>query len=133
MHTVKHGGRTLTQLDYSRLCKLNQGLLPDALDDTLPVADLVDSREVPSDVITMYSRVDMCSLATGQRSQITLVYPTDAEPAAGFVSVLSPVGASLLGLRVGDTARWVTPNGDECAAQVLAILFQPEASGDYTT
>ena len=50
---------------------------------------------------------------------------------SGFVSVLSPVGASLLGLRVGNVARWSTPAGDERAGEILAILFQPEASGDY--
>lgn len=133
MPTVKSGGRTLTQLDFTRLCKLNGGLLPDVLDDHLPVADLVNSREVPGDVITMYSQVEICMQETGLRLRLTPVYPTDAEPVSGFVSVLSPVGASLLGLRVGDTATWVTPNGDACAAEVVSILFQPEASGDFTT
>jgi regulator of nucleoside diphosphate kinase len=46
---------------------------------------------------------------------------------------LTPVGASLLGLQVGAVARWQSPIGEPCAAEVLAILFQPEASGDYTT
>ena len=44
---------------------------------------------------------------------------------------MSPVGASLLGQTVGSVARWSTPAGDERAAEVVAILFQPEASGDY--
>jgi regulator of nucleoside diphosphate kinase len=47
------------------------------------------------------------------------------------VSVLSPVGSALLGMRVGSIARWSTPAGDEKAAEILAILFQPESSGDY--
>jgi regulator of nucleoside diphosphate kinase len=64
-------------------------------------------------------------------SKLTLCYPTDADPAAGFVSVLSPVGVSLLGQTVGNVARWCTPAGQERAAEVLAVLFQPEASGDY--
>ena len=38
-----------------------------------------------------------------------------------------------LGLRVGDTASWCTPNGDVCEADIVSILFQPEASGDFTT
>jgi regulator of nucleoside diphosphate kinase len=133
MPAVKGGGRTLTQLDFTRLCKLNGGLLPDALDDHLPVADLVNAREVPGDVITMYSQVEICMRGTGLRRQLTPVYPADAEPVSGFVSVLSPVGAGLLGLRVGDTASWCTPNGDVCEADIVSILFQPEASGDFTT
>jgi pimeloyl-ACP methyl ester carboxylesterase len=59
--------------------------------------------------------------------------PADAEPDAGFVSVLSPVGAALLGRRVGSRASWVTPDGRRHEAEIVAVLFQPEASGDYTT
>lgn len=64
---------------------------------------------------------------------VTLCYPQDAEPAAGFISVLSPVGISLLGLWAGDVARWQTPHGEECAAVIESIQFQPEATGDYHT
>lgn len=47
-----------------------------------------------------------------------------------FVSVLSPVGSTLRGLRVGSAARWCTPSGDEKAAENLGVLSQPESSGD---
>jgi regulator of nucleoside diphosphate kinase len=63
---------------------------------------------------------------------VTVCYPFDAEPERGFVSVLSPIGAALVGMRVGEVCRWCV-NGQERSAQVAAILFQPEASGDYTT
>jgi len=87
---------------------------------------------VPPDVVTMYSQVLLLDRASGERNKVTLCYPADAEPAEGFVSVLSPLGWSLLGLRAGQVARWSTPSGGERAAEVLAILFQPEASGDYS-
>lgn len=74
----------------------------------------------------------MFSALNGERT-LTICYPGDAEPTLGFISVLSPVGASLLGLSVGATAHWHTPTGDVCTAEVAALLFQPEASGDYTT
>ena len=48
------------------------------------------------------------------------------------VSVLSPVGLALIGTRVGATARWRTPGGEEVAARVMNIVYQPEANGDYT-
>lgn len=133
MSAVNGVGRTLTQLDFVRLCKLNAGSLPDILEAGPVVADLVDAREVPPDVVTMYSQIEIRQHPSGVVSRLTLVYPTDAEPVAGFVSILSPVGASLLGLRVGDTATWDTPNGDECSAEILAVLFQPEATGDFAT
>lgn len=131
--------RTLTELDHVRLLNL---VLRDKRGDRSPAARLaiepvldacavVAAREVPPDVVTMYSQLLLQDLVTGERHKLALCYPADAEPAAGFVSVLSPVGSSLLGLRVGGVARWLTPAGQEKRAEILAILFQPEASGDY--
>ncbi|MCW5653889.1 GreA/GreB family elongation factor [Hydrogenophaga sp.] len=123
--------RLLTELDFSRLAHLGGGQLAPALAEALGPVDLVPAREVPADVLTMYSQVIIEDLGTGQRRKLTLCYPADAEPHQGFISVLSPVGASLLGLRVGQVARWRTPHGDECEARIVDLLFQPEASGDY--
>jgi regulator of nucleoside diphosphate kinase len=131
--------RTLTELDHVRLLNL---VLRDkrgdrspatrlAIEPVLDACAVVAAREVPPDVVTMYSQLLLQDLDTGERHKLALCYPADAEPAAGFVSVLSPVGSSLLGLRVGSVARWLTPAGQEKRAQILAILFQPEASGDY--
>lgn len=133
--------RTLTELDHVRLLNLVHRERRDevstaprlAIEHVLDGCTIVPSRKVPPDVVTMYSQVALQDLETGQRSKLTLCYPQDAEPAAGFVSVLSPVGASLLGQTVGSVARWFTPAGDERAAEILAVLFQPEASGDYAT
>lgn len=133
MSAIRSVGRTLTQLDYVRLCKLNDGSLPDILEEGPLLADLVDAREVSPDVVTMYSQVEIRNADSGLISKLTLVYPDDAEPVSGFVSVLSPVGASLLGLRVGDVASWSTPGGQTGSAEIAAVLFQPEASGDYVT
>lgn len=54
---------------------------------------------MPADVITMYSQVDIVDAHTGRRQTLTVCYPEDAEPSAGFISALSPVGCSLLGQR----------------------------------
>ncbi|MBS4038130.1 MAG: GreA/GreB family elongation factor [Hydrogenophaga sp.] len=128
-----HGGRTLTRLDAVRLHKLVDRMPSDALDELLAWADTVDSPQVPSDVLTMYSQFEVLEAGADRPRRLTLCYPDDAEPAAGFISVLSPVGSALLGLRVGDTARWTGPGGQRGSARVLTLLFQPEASGDYTT
>ncbi|MEO7547639.1 MAG: GreA/GreB family elongation factor, partial [Ramlibacter sp.] len=103
------------------------------LSDLLACADVISSRAVHGDVVTMHSRVDLVDVRTRSRQTLTVCYPGEAEAAAGRISVLSPVGSSLLGLKVGDTARWKTPMGQECAGLVAAILFQPEAMGDYLT
>lgn len=129
MQAHNTGERQLTELDYARLSKLNRGQLA----DEFAAADLVPSREIAADVVTMYTQVEIVFTDSGLKQTVTPCYPADAEPAMGFVSVLSPIGSALLGLRVGDTARWQLPHGEERSAQVARILFQPEASGDYTT
>jgi regulator of nucleoside diphosphate kinase len=133
--------RTLTELDHVRLSNLlRRGAHSDGpvahawpVEDVLDACAIVPSRNVSPDVVTMYSQVLLEDLQTGQRHTLTVCYPADAEPAAGFVSVLSPMGGGLLGLSVGSVARWETPAGDHKAAEIVAILFQPESSGDYTT
>lgn len=126
--------RTLTELDHVRLARLlqRQAAQPAPIGELLDFAHVVPSRAVDPDVVTMYSQVQLHDRASDMRRTITLCYPADAEPAAGFVSVLSPVGRALLGLRVGEVARWSTPDGGTQSAEVVALLFQPEASGDYT-
>ena len=133
MHKNLAGERLLTEIDFVRLNNLRGVQLPPELVETLESLDLVPSSEIPPDTVTMYSQVIVEDLASRQQQKLTLCYPGDAEPHLGFISVLSPVGASLLGQRVGAIARWRTPNGDECAAEIATLLFQPEASGDYTT
>jgi regulator of nucleoside diphosphate kinase len=132
MHATILDERTLTERDFARLTKLLGGHLPQELADLLSAAEIVQSRQVGANVVTMYSQVELVDVHTRRRQKLTVCYPGDAEPAAGFISVLSPVGMSLIGLRAGAVAKWRTPSGEECAAEVSAVLFQPEASGDYS-
>lgn len=48
----------------------------------------------------------------------------------GKISVLAPIGTAMLGYRAGDTFSWQVPAGIR-RIKILAILYQPEASGDY--
>ncbi len=141
-NAVSVSRRTLTDLDHVRISNLLQRQRRDTgasaaedlpLDELLDNADVVPARQVSPDVVTMYSQVLVQDVESGQRSEITVCYPPDAEPGSGFVSVLSPVGSGLLGLRVGNTARWSSPTGAQKTAEILAILFQPESSNDFTT
>ncbi len=132
MNAVLNAERILTELDFARLQLIN-GQMPQDLKDYCDSADLVPSKEVPVDVVTMYSQMEIIDEHSQQLQKLTLCYPRDAEPSLGFISVLSPVGSSLLGLKVGSVAHWRTPHGEPCSAKIAAILFQPEASGDYTT
>jgi regulator of nucleoside diphosphate kinase len=136
MRTQLPPERTLTQLDYLRLTRLasqSRPTIDEAIEALLENCETVPSRSVRATTVTMYTQLLVKDLASGELDKVTLCYPDDAEPKEGFISVLAPLGASLLGLSVGDVARWRTPLGQERMARVVEILFQPEASGDYTT
>ncbi len=137
--------RILTETDHVRIFNLLQresrrGVGHNAIADLIDSAELVSPQHVPADVITMGSRV-LVAAADGLPSgppaeavahrELTLCYPEDADPAAGKLSVLTPAGACLLGRKVGDVARWSTPEGGHGLATIVAVLFQPEANGDY--
>lgn len=133
MHTNNSGQRSLTELDFTRVSKLNRGQIPDDLFEELNSADLVLPQEISPDIVTMNSQVEIVFEGSAVHQTFTICYPKDVDAGLGFISVLSPVGSALLGRRVGDTAIWQLPRGDERSAMVAAILFQPEASGDYIT
>jgi regulator of nucleoside diphosphate kinase len=129
--------RTLTELDFIRLSHLMRSDAhserdTSSIESVVEWALVVPSRDIPPDIVTMNSQV-LLAFPGGQQRTLTVCYPEDAQPSEGFVSVLSPAGSSLLGLRVGDLARWRTPTGQEGTAGLVAMLYQPEASGDYTT
>jgi regulator of nucleoside diphosphate kinase len=82
---------------------------------------------VPPEFVTMNSRA---RLRDGLRTwTITLVFPEDADAENGKISVLAPLGAALLGRRVGERVEFRVPGGER-ACDVLGVLYQPEAAGD---
>jgi regulator of nucleoside diphosphate kinase len=92
-------------------------------------ADVVDSRDVPPNVVTMNSRVVFEDATTGKTTEVTIVFPHDADVQGGKVSVLAPVGTALLGLAEGDAIVWPFPDGSSRSLRVVAVTFQPEAEG----
>jgi regulator of nucleoside diphosphate kinase len=121
----------LTERDHARLSRLPHEL-PDSLRQLLEAAELRRSEVIPADIVTMWSRVLVhLDKDPAQEQMLTLCYPLDAEPGRGFISVLSPVGSALLGRRVGDLIEWRAPLGELRQLRIAALLFQPEASGDY--
>ncbi|MDX9736182.1 MAG: nucleoside diphosphate kinase regulator [Thermoanaerobaculia bacterium] len=94
-------------------------------------AVVVPASEIPPDVITMNSRARLLDLDQLTTLDYTVVFPEDADFAAGRISVVAPIGAAMLGYRVGDEIEWVVPSGPR-RLRVEAILYQPEAAGDFS-
>jgi regulator of nucleoside diphosphate kinase len=94
--------------DYVRLRQL---LGSEDFHDELERAIVLDEETLPMNVVKMNSRCTYIDELTGERREVRLVYPQEAEPQAGAVSVLAPVGIALLGLTVGSTINWRFPDG----------------------
>ena len=60
-----------------------------------------------------------------------IVYPAEANPSEGRISVLSPVGAALLGEPEGREVELPLPHGQSRRIRIESVLYQPEARGDY--
>ncbi len=101
------------------------------LEEELGRAVVVAPDQIPPNVVTMNSKVRFRDEATGDESEVTLVYPTEANAADSKVSVLAPVGAALLGLSVGQTIEWTMPTGKVRKLKIVAVLYQPEAAGRF--
>lgn len=127
----------LTQNDLDRLFDLVEaysagsgGRRYEQLENELARAVVVPREEIPADVVTMNSRVIFENETTGERREVQLVYPREADIDAGKISVLVPVGTALLGMRVGQSIDWALPSGEKHRYRVVAIPYQPEAAGD---
>lgn len=106
-----------------------QGPVAEALEAELVRADVRAPEALPADVVTMNSQV-VCVDAEGNEQTVRLVFPSEADAAAGKVSVLAPVGAALLGLAAGQSIEWPLPGGRTTRMRVDRVLYQPEAAGD---
>ena len=67
------------------------------------------------------SRVRYCDDETGDVREVVLVYPHEADIALKRISVLTPVGAALIGLSVGQTIEFQTPSHQTRAIKVLTV------------
>ena len=86
-------------------------------------AVVVSSEAVPADVATRNSRVRYTDGA--QQRVARLAYPASSG-GPGLLSVLTPVGAALLGLTVGEGADYALGDGTVRRLHLEAVLDQPE-------
>ncbi len=100
------------------------------LEIRLASAKVVSPHEVPGDLITMHSVVQLQNADTGMEETCRLVFPRDAASKKENISILSPLGTRLLGSRINDI---VETNANPLPRRYLvkALLYQPEAAGDF--
>ncbi|WP_374524845.1 nucleoside diphosphate kinase regulator [Sphingopyxis sp.] len=98
------------------------------LTDEISRATIHTAAAMPRDIVTMSSRVDFIDEANGAARSIQLVYPHDADIAAGRISILTPIGAGLIGLRRGQSISWPDRDGRERALSVVDVSQPAKAA-----
>jgi regulator of nucleoside diphosphate kinase len=112
----------VTEPDYERLANLAERgdtrgsrLLAEELERAVIVGD----EEVRRPFVRLNSQVEFLDLMTGRTRRVEVVPPDEADIDRNRLSVLTPVGAALIGLPAGETIGLRTEDG---RAHVLVVL-----------
>lgn len=106
----------LTRSDHDALARLAESILeknPAVADQLLAELDrarLVADSQLRPDVVRMGSTLRFTADA-GEDRTVTLVFPGEADIAEGKVSILTPIGAALIGLSAGQSIDWTARDG----------------------
>lgn len=116
---------TIGDADYRKLVSLAMAGPADAdegdeLYGELERARVIPQRKLGGDVVRMGSSLTYRADSGAERS-VTLVYPADADISAGKISVLTPIGTALIGLRVGQSITWTARDGHHHVLTLLSV------------
>lgn len=74
-------------------------------------AKVIEEKDLNTDIVNIGSKVVVKDLSNGEEDEYTIVGSAEADPLEGKISNESPVGAKLLGLKVGEVAEVEVPDG----------------------
>ena len=72
---------------------------------------VIDPDALPKDRVSLLSRVEFTNLSTNTRMAFQIVSPHEMDLEAGKISLKSPIGAALMGKKVGEIAEAQVPSG----------------------
>ena len=72
---------------------------------------VIDPNVLPKDRVSLLSRVEFTNLNTNTRMQFEIVSPHEMNLEAGKISLKSPIGAALMGKKVGEIVEVQVPSG----------------------
>ncbi len=107
---------TMTRTDHEKLYRLAETHAvrdPATANELLAELDrarVVEDTRMAADVVRMGSTLRFTTEG-GESRTVTLVFPGDADIAKGRVSILTPIGAALVGLSVSQSINWIARDG----------------------
>jgi regulator of nucleoside diphosphate kinase len=117
----------LSAKDHDRLATLAHAArsrLPDLaseLAEEVGRARVLGRDEIADNFVGMNDDLAFRDDTTGRVRQVTLVYPDEADISRGKISVMTPVGTALIGLRTGHSITWETPLGETRQLTVVSV------------
>lgn len=93
------------------------------LKNKLALAQIIDPAKIVQDKIAFGAKVKILDTITGEEKKFTLVGPDEADIKNGKISILSPVGKSLIGRTAGDIVTVKVP-AKTIEFEILEIRFE---------
>ncbi len=121
----------MSQEDFNKISALLSGArleIVELLEEELNRAQVVPKEQLPNDIVAMGSEVTFIDLDTNKEQTMTLVYPSESDIQTNKVSILAPVGAALIGLRIGQTIDWPLSEKKVRRIKVTAVASQYQKS-----
>lgn len=84
-------------------------------------AEVRDDADTPAEAVGMGATVEFLDEVSGKTRTVELVYPQDADIEAGRISVLTPIGAGLIGLSQGQSISWPDRDGHTRLLRILKV------------
>lgn len=122
----------MTRRDFARIDQLTAtytspqaSRMLDYLVRELSRAVVIDPDQLEPNIVTMLSQVMYRDETTGQSRVVTLVYPQSFATDEAALSVMTPLGAALIGLSEGQSIEYERAHGEKRRITVVKVLFQP--------
>jgi regulator of nucleoside diphosphate kinase len=127
-HTAIRPRIVISATEHARLMALADAAekrvpeVAEYLTDELTRAEIVEDEQCDPNVVRMGSTVTYRDEAAGRTRTVTLVYPDAADIEQNRISILTPIGAALIGLSPSQSITWPSPDGRENSLTVLSVV-----------
>lgn len=124
----------ISDTDYDVIASLAMGLeirspaLAQMLFQEIDRAKVYPAGKLPSDVVALGAQVSFVDDTRDTVHRVQLVMPNEADVDNGKVSILTPVGAGLIGLKAGQSIDWPYSDGRTRVLKILDVTQSPQPS-----
>ena len=124
MKATDYSELCIKESDFNKISSLIQNTGASShenLEAELRRADIVSDEQYPADAVCLGSTIRYKDIARESEGIVTLVLPDQANMEQKKISILSPIGSALIGLRSGGMINWPLPGGKVAKIQILSV------------